>query len=149
MASEKEQNFEIERTLVAHGKESDTGLGETHSKPQSLSSHGPEDTDGHGDNGEHSHTSRKLALTTTDTIKRPPMALPREIAFILIICSTNILTQAGLGMTVVPLDVIGISFGELNPGQLSWFVAAYSLTVGTFILIAGRLGDMYVPHLLI
>jgi MFS family permease len=26
---------------------------------------------------------------------------------------------------------------------LSWYVAGYSLTVGTFILIAGRLGDMY------
>ena len=72
------------------------------------------------------------------------MAFPREVVFIIVICSTNILTQAGLGMTVVPLDVIGKTFGHLNPGQLSWFVAAYSLTVGTFILVAGRLGDMYV-----
>jgi MFS family permease len=34
------------------------------------------------------------------------------------------------------LDVPG------NPGQQAWFAAAYSLTVGTFILISGRIGDI-------
>lgn len=28
-------------------------------------------------------------------------------------------------------------------GEISWFSASYSLTVGTFILISGRLGDIY------
>ena len=82
------------------------------------------------------------SLSTPD--HRFQMPLVREVPFIIIICSTNILAQAGLGMTVVPLDIIGKSFGTLSPGQLSWFVAAFSLTVGTFILVAGRLGDMYV-----
>ena len=69
--------------------------------------------------------------------------LRQEIPFVFIICSSNIVTQASLGMTIAPLSVIGKSFGILNPGQMSWFVAAFSLTVGTFILIAGRLGDMF------
>ncbi|CAO1634310.1 unnamed protein product [Parajaminaea phylloscopi] len=53
-------------------------------------------------------------------------------------------TQAGLGMVVVPLEVIGRGFGvEDQPAQLSWFAAAYSLSVGTIILPAGRIGDLW------
>ena len=53
------------------------------------------------------------------------------------------MTQAALGQVIAPLHIIGESFGTKNEGQLSWFAAGYSLTVGTFILIAGRIGDMY------
>ena len=41
------------------------------------------------------------------------------------------------------LHQIGGSYGVTNPGQLSWLVAGYSLTVGTFILFSGRLGDAF------
>ncbi|QSZ29818.1 hypothetical protein DSL72_004336 [Monilinia vaccinii-corymbosi] len=67
----------------------------------------------------------------------------REYIFIAIICMAQLMTQAALGQVIAPLHIIGDSFGITNPGQLSWFAAAYSLTVGTFILIAGRLGDLY------
>jgi MFS family permease len=53
------------------------------------------------------------------------------------------MTQAALGQVIAPLHIIGNSLAITSPGQLSWVVAAYSLTVGTFILIAGRLGDLY------
>ncbi|PQE26064.1 putative Drug resistance protein [Rutstroemia sp. NJR-2017a BBW] len=55
----------------------------------------------------------------------------------------QLMTQAALGQAIAPLHIIGTYFGLENPGQLSWFAAAYSLTVGTFILIAGRLGDLF------
>lgn len=56
----------------------------------------------------------------------------------------QLMTQAGLGQAIAPLRIIGASFGvDDDPAQLAWFPAAYSLTVGTFILIAGRLGDLY------
>ena len=74
---------------------------------------------------------------------KPPMGFAHEMLFIWVICSSNIFTQAGLGMTIAPLKIIGSGLGVSNPGGLSWFVAAYSLTVGTFILVAGRLGDMF------
>ena len=74
---------------------------------------------------------------------KPPMSQMHEILFVMVICSSNIFTQASLGMAIVPLKTIGAGLGVSNPGGLSWFVAAYSLTVGTFILIAGRLGDMF------
>ncbi|MCJ1422820.1 Low affinity NH4+ transporter [Sticta canariensis] len=79
----------------------------------------------------------------------PKWSLVHEITFIVIICSAQFLTQAGLGQTVFPLHLIGQSFGPQTPGQLSWYIAAYSLTVGTFILIAGRLGDIFGHKLLL
>jgi MFS family permease len=72
-----------------------------------------------------------------------PQSLPREIAFVAILCMAQFTCQAGLGQSIAPLHIIGDSFRTRSPGQLSWFAAAYSLTVGTFILIAGRLGDVY------
>lgn len=68
---------------------------------------------------------------------------PREIAFVFTVCLAQMLQLAGLGQSIAPLHIIGDSFGISNPGQLSWTAAAYSLTVGTFILPAGRLGDIY------
>lgn len=70
------------------------------------------------------------------------MSPMREVIFVAIICSAQLLTQAGLGQTIVPLQIIAESFDVQNAGQKSWFVAAYPLTVGTSILIAGRLGDI-------
>ena len=92
------------------------------------------------DTQDHSPTS---PVSEEGHATRPPFSLPHEVAFITIISFAQLLTQAGLGQAVAPLHIIGKSFGDPSPGQLSWFAAAYSLTVGTFILIAGRLGDMF------
>ena len=43
---------------------------------------------------------------------------------------------------MVLLHKIGESFNISKPPQLAWLVAGYSLTVGTFILFSGRLGDI-------
>lgn len=51
--------------------------------------------------------------------------------------------QVGLGNTLCTVGVIGESFGISNQGQLSWLIAGYSLTIGTFILVGGRLGDEF------
>ncbi|RDW66493.1 hypothetical protein BP6252_10128 [Coleophoma cylindrospora] len=72
-----------------------------------------------------------------------PLPLLREIAFVATVCSAQLLTQAGLGQVIAPLHIIGSSFNVSSPSELSWYAAAYSLTVGTFILPSGRLGDVY------
>ncbi|KJZ75353.1 Drug resistance protein [Hirsutella minnesotensis 3608] len=72
-----------------------------------------------------------------------PQSLLGEILFVAVICSAQLMTQAGLAMSIAPMHYIGDSFGVKSPGELSWFAAGYSLTVGTFILIAGRLGDVF------
>lgn len=77
-----------------------------------------------------------MAVTTFSQI--------REWTGILVLCSAMLLTQSGLAQTVIPLPYIAETFKvQQSPGQQSWFTAAYSLTVGTFVLPSGRLGDMY------
>ena len=71
------------------------------------------------------------------------LPLGHEILFVGTICSAQFMTQGGLGQCLGILHVIGDDFGLSNPGELSWLIAAYSLTVGTFILLAGRFGDVY------
>ncbi|EPY53891.1 membrane transporter [Schizosaccharomyces cryophilus OY26] len=74
---------------------------------------------------------------------KQPMPLIHEVIFVFIVSTAQLMTQAGLGQTIVPLHIVGNSLGTTNAGQLSWFPASFSLTVGTFILIAGKLGDIY------
>ncbi|KAI9933678.1 hypothetical protein ASPWEDRAFT_160185 [Aspergillus wentii DTO 134E9] len=86
------------------------------------------------------------ALTRFETSQssiKPPQSLSKEIVFVALVCMGQFMTQAGLAVGIVPAHIIGPSFGTSDPGELSWFPAAYSLTVGTFILVAGRLGDVY------
>ncbi|CAH0045899.1 unnamed protein product [Clonostachys solani] len=75
--------------------------------------------------------------------EEPPRSLIRETLFVSVLCSSQLMTQAGLALSLVPLRIIGASFNTTNAGELSWYAASYSLTVGTFILIAGRLGDIF------
>lgn len=82
-------------------------------------------------------------LETSQSQMSPPKSLSREILFVSVVCMAQFMTQAGLNMSIAPVHIIGRSFGTSNPAELSWFAASYSLTVGTFILVAGRLGDVY------
>ncbi|KAI5821177.1 major facilitator superfamily domain-containing protein [Pyronema omphalodes] len=67
-----------------------------------------------------------------------------EILFIIVVTSAQLITQANLGNTVFPQFSIASGLGILDqPIKQSWFVASYSCTVGTFVLITGRLGDLY------
>ena len=85
---------------------------------------------------------RSVDLTRTGSIA-DTLSLPHEIAFIAAICMTQFLTQVGLNSVIAILHVIGDDFGVTNPGELSWLIAGYSLTVGTFIMISGRFGDIF------
>ena len=80
--------------------------------------------------------------------EKPPLSLPKEVIFIALICSAQLLTQAGLGQAISPLHIIAGTFGSLAPGQPSWFAARYSLTICTFMLVARRLGDIFEHKLL-
>ncbi|KAF1738006.1 Drug resistance protein [Beauveria bassiana] len=71
------------------------------------------------------------------------MSKTREMLFVGIVCMAQFCTQAAYMGTLVLLRKIGRSFGVADPAQLAWLVAGYSLTVGTFILISGRLGDIF------
>lgn len=83
-------------------------------------------------------------LQTIQSRVERPQPFAGEALFVAVLCSSQLLTQAALALSIVPQHIIARSFGiENNPGEQSWFSAGYSLTVGTFILIAGRLGDVF------
>lgn len=67
----------------------------------------------------------------------------REILFVGVVCVAQLTTQASLGQTISLVHIIGDHFNITNSGTLSWFVAGYSLTVGSFILLFGRFGDYF------
>ncbi|KAK2023341.1 major facilitator superfamily transporter [Colletotrichum zoysiae] len=71
------------------------------------------------------------------------MSLPRETMFVIICCMAQFCTQAAYIDSLMLLHVIGSSFHVTDPARLAWLVAGYSLTIGTFILFSGRLGDAF------
>jgi len=71
------------------------------------------------------------------------VSLPREILVIGVISLAQFTTQVGLGQVLSILHIIAADFGVTEPGIKAWLIAGYSLTVGTFILVSGRLGDVF------
>ena len=61
----------------------------------------------------------------------------------MIICLAQVLMLAGISQALVPARLIGESFHDTTPGALAWYTASYGLTSGTFVLPAGRLGDLF------
>jgi MFS family permease len=119
-------------------------------RPDGASGHISEDDD---DDDDGSRTSPGAGGREDDLAAQPSnvesiwvaetMSFPREVAFIVLVCMAQFSTQFAMGGTINILHVIGDSYAITEPGQLSWLIAGYSLTVGTFILFSGRLGDAF------
>ncbi|KAF2967695.1 hypothetical protein GQX73_g5872 [Xylaria multiplex] len=85
------------------------------------------------------------------------ISFPREAVMVFVACMAQFCTrsndgkltkhrpiaEASFASALLLLHTIGGSFDVTNAGQLAWLVAGYSLTVGTFILFSGRLGDAF------
>ena len=71
------------------------------------------------------------------------MSRPREIAFIFLVCMLQLIPQAALTICFPMSSIIAGSFKIKNPSVLPWMVSAYATTFGTFILVSGRLGDIF------
>lgn len=82
-------------------------------------------------------------IETSQSSIKPPKSIWKEAIFVALLCLAQFMTQACLALSIIPAHIIGHSFRTSNPGEMSWFAAAFSLTSGTFILVAGRLGDVY------
>ena len=88
-------------------------------------------------------STHPISPTSTEP---PPLDLRigkfHEALFIGVVVMAQFMCLAGLGQAIAPVRYIADEFGVTNPGEEAWFAAAYSLTTGTFILIAGRMGDI-------
>lgn len=70
------------------------------------------------------------------------MSRLHEIIFVINVCLAQLLTLAGLSQTIAPGFIIGTHLGA-DYAKLSLATASYGMALGTLILPAGRLGDMF------
>ncbi|KAK3334404.1 MFS general substrate transporter [Neurospora tetraspora] len=75
--------------------------------------------------------------------KHTGLSSVHEVVFVFVLCLAQFLSLAAMNQTVAPMLILAKYFDIHDYGNLSWFSAAYSMTVGTFILPAGRLGDIH------
>lgn len=97
--------------------------------------------DHHHDHGGNHDLTR--AQSQAHSFLAPKLSLPHEIAFVGITCSAQLTMQASMGPSLSIGREIGREFGVTSAADVAWYLAAYSLTIGTFILICGRLGDLF------
>ena len=67
----------------------------------------------------------------------------QETLFIIVIGLSQLFSVGGLGNTAYSVQQIGRDLNTTSNGQLSWFLAVYSLCGGVFVLVTGRLGDHF------
>ncbi|OOF95009.1 hypothetical protein ASPCADRAFT_406813 [Aspergillus carbonarius ITEM 5010] len=66
-----------------------------------------------------------------------------EAIFILVIGLSQLFSVGGIGNTAFSVEQIGSALNATSNGQTSWFLAAYALCSGVFVLVGGRLGDHF------
>lgn len=66
-----------------------------------------------------------------------------EILVIFVICMGQVLNQAGTTQTLPMMNILGDHFDNVTATDKVWFMAAFPLTSGAFILISGKLGDLF------
>ncbi|CAN3356682.1 aminotriazole resistance protein [Diutina catenulata] len=76
---------------------------------------------------------------------RPPIvkSLVHEVVMVFLLVMCQFLCQGGITMALTPMNIVMESFGSHDAAIRVWFMGSFALTVGTFILISGRLGDIY------
>ncbi|KAF3989855.1 hypothetical protein FT663_03426 [Candidozyma haemuli var. vulneris] len=81
---------------------------------------------------------------------RPPILASglQELALNATVCLGQLLSQGSIAMALSTMNVISESFSRLRgedipQSQQVWFMGSYALTLGTFILVSGRLGDLF------
>lgn len=85
-----------------------------------------------------SRTITRTRPVTTPPAPRSISERVHEVFFIGILCLAQFLSLAAMNQTVAPLMILAEYFDIHDYGNLSWFSAAFSMTVGTFILPAGQ-----------
>ncbi|KAK8076590.1 hypothetical protein PG994_003862 [Apiospora phragmitis] len=125
---------------INHGrlspKEDEGDLGRESGPDSSPEEDGDDTSTVDGTGPEATRVSTNVSIAET-------ISLPHELLLVAVVCLAQLYTQAALGNTIGILKIIGSSYGITDPAELSWIIAGYSLTVGTFIMFSGRLGDVY------
>lgn len=89
-----------------------------------------------------SRATKRTTLMSQLSDGRPSFSLFREVLFIGVVCSSQLLHFAAFAQALAPAQSIGASFPATEPGLLSWYTAAYALGAAAFALPAGRLASL-------
>ncbi|KAK8221161.1 major facilitator superfamily domain-containing protein [Phyllosticta capitalensis] len=89
------------------------------------------------------HDSEQIKQLGLGEFPVRPLSLFEEVLFVSTVVSVQFTAKLGVGQTLSILHIIGSWFDVSNPGVLSWLIVGYSLTVGSFILPSGRMGDVF------
>ncbi|KAL7960840.1 MFS general substrate transporter [Trichoderma compactum] len=135
MSRHKDDDIPLESPPITPRSRSDT---EKDGRPDEVE----DDDDGSDDNALRPPRPVSLAISTHSMAKRPESLL-HEACFLFVVSMAQFLGQTGLALSIITAHIIGRSWEHVSDGQLSWFAASFSLTNSTFILVAGRLGDLY------
>ncbi|KAI0532094.1 major facilitator superfamily domain-containing protein [Xylaria digitata] len=79
----------------------------------------------------------------TPSQEEPNSSLLSQTPFIATICLAQLCAQAGIGQTLPIMKGVSSRFRVGNANNLSSSIAGYSIALGTVVLIASRLGDIF------
>lgn len=85
---------------------------------------------------------RELEQVPTQASSQLPFSKARTIALVFILTGAAFLNTLSVQICVIVLPTIGAELG-IPPARQQWIVSAYSLTFGCFLLLWGRLADVY------
>jgi hypothetical protein len=74
--------------------------------------------------------SKPPSLYPVQSRMQEPQSLPREIAFVGVLCMAQLMTQAGLGQSIAPLHIIGDSFSITSQDNCPGFQQLIHLLLG-------------------
>lgn len=60
-----------------------------------------------------------------------------------LICMAQVLCQGSITMSLSTMNIVLESFDSVDTSKQVWFMGSFALTVGTFILVSGKLGDIF------
>ncbi|MFI8945355.1 MFS transporter [Streptomyces sp. NPDC053750] len=86
-----------------------------------------------------------MAIDTSPTsVAKPaaPRLAPRDRLVLFVLCAAQFMVSLDFSVLNVALPVLGADLG-MSPSALQWAVTAFALPSGGFLLLFGRIGDLY------
>ncbi|KAK8069183.1 Drug resistance protein [Apiospora phragmitis] len=94
------------------------------------------------ENGSFREGDSPAGDTTDDTRSTLPLSKGKSIALVATVTGAAFLNTLSIQAVVIILPTLGVELG-IPDSRLQWIVSAYSLTFGCFLLLWGRIADLY------
>ncbi|TQN68766.1 Efflux pump terJ [Colletotrichum shisoi] len=88
------------------------------------------------------HSDDESGSSVSSDPEKPPMSKVRSIALVTTVSGASFMNTLSVQAVVIILPTIGRDIG-IPESRLQWIVSAYSLAFGCFLLLWGRIADIY------